>query len=63
MGWDEAKQRTVVQRYKESADEYRYFPEPDLPILEISREWVERGARLTCPNCRTPSATASSASA
>jgi len=42
MGWDEAKQRTVVQRYKESADEYRYFPEPDLPILEISREWVEQ---------------------
>lgn len=42
MGWDEARQRTVVQRYKESADEYRYFPEPDLPILEMSREWVER---------------------
>jgi aspartyl-tRNA(Asn)/glutamyl-tRNA(Gln) amidotransferase subunit B len=41
MGWDEVKQRTVVQRYKESADEYRYFPEPDLPILEVSREWVE----------------------
>ena len=42
MGWDENRQRTVVQRYKESADEYRYFPEPDLPILEISREWVDR---------------------
>jgi len=42
MGWDEARQRTVVQRYKESADEYRYFPEPDLPILEMSREWVEQ---------------------
>ena len=41
MGWDEQKQRTVVQRYKERADEYRYFPEPDLPVLEISREWVE----------------------
>ncbi len=40
MGWDEDKQRTVVQRYKESADEYRYFPEPDLPIVEVSREWV-----------------------
>ncbi len=45
MGWDEAKQRTVVQRYKESADEYRYFPEPDLPILEMSREWVEQVRR------------------
>ena len=42
MGWDENKQRTVVQRYKESADEYRYFPEPDLPIIEVSREWVEQ---------------------
>jgi len=41
MGWDENRQRTLVQRYKESADEYRYFPEPDLPILEVSREWVE----------------------
>ncbi|MCK6580388.1 MAG: Asp-tRNA(Asn)/Glu-tRNA(Gln) amidotransferase subunit GatB [Anaerolineae bacterium] len=41
MGWDEARQRTVVQRFKESAEEYRYFPEPDLPIVEVSREWVE----------------------
>jgi aspartyl-tRNA(Asn)/glutamyl-tRNA(Gln) amidotransferase subunit B len=41
MGWDEQKQRVVVQRYKESADEYRYFPEPDLPILEVSREWID----------------------
>ncbi len=42
MGWDEVRQRTVIQRYKESADEYRYFPEPDLPVLEVNREWVER---------------------
>lgn len=42
MGWDEARQRTVVQRYKESAEEYRYFPEPDLPIVVVSREWVEQ---------------------
>jgi aspartyl-tRNA(Asn)/glutamyl-tRNA(Gln) amidotransferase subunit B len=41
MGWDEVKQATVVQRYKESAEEYRYFPEPDLPVVEVSREWVE----------------------
>ncbi|NDJ63359.1 MAG: Asp-tRNA(Asn)/Glu-tRNA(Gln) amidotransferase subunit GatB [Chloroflexi bacterium] len=41
FGWDEAKQKTVLQRYKEAADEYRYFPEPDLPIVEISPEWVE----------------------
>ncbi len=42
LGWDEARQRIVVQRYKERADEYRYFPEPDLPVLEITPEWVER---------------------
>lgn len=41
MGWDEARQRTVVQRSKESAHDYRYFPEPDLPNLEIEPEWVE----------------------
>jgi aspartyl-tRNA(Asn)/glutamyl-tRNA(Gln) amidotransferase subunit B len=41
LGWDEGKQRLVIQRYKESADEYRYFPEPDLPIVEVSRAWVE----------------------
>jgi aspartyl-tRNA(Asn)/glutamyl-tRNA(Gln) amidotransferase subunit B len=42
MGWDEVKQQTVVQRYKERADEYRYFPEPDLPVLEMTREWVDQ---------------------
>ena len=41
MGWDEARQRTIAQRSKESAHDYRYFPEPDIPNLEISREWVE----------------------
>lgn len=40
MGWDEARQRTYAQRSKESAHDYRYFPEPDLPVVEISREWV-----------------------
>jgi aspartyl-tRNA(Asn)/glutamyl-tRNA(Gln) amidotransferase subunit B len=40
MGWDEEHGRTVVQRSKESAHDYRYFPEPDLPPLEVSRAWV-----------------------
>jgi aspartyl-tRNA(Asn)/glutamyl-tRNA(Gln) amidotransferase subunit B len=39
-GWDEARGVTVAQRGKEHAHDYRYFPEPDLPPLEISREWV-----------------------
>ena len=40
MGWDDARGVTVVQRSKEEAHDYRYFPEPDLPPLEISRAWV-----------------------
>jgi aspartyl-tRNA(Asn)/glutamyl-tRNA(Gln) amidotransferase subunit B len=42
MGWDEARGVTVVQRSKEYAHDYRYFPEPDLPSLVLSREWVEQ---------------------
>jgi len=48
MGWDEARQKTVSQRSKESAHDYRYFPEPDLPNLEIARDWVE-DIRATMP--------------
>ncbi len=39
-GWNEARGLTVSQRTKEFAEDYRYFPEPDLPPLEVSREWV-----------------------
>jgi aspartyl-tRNA(Asn)/glutamyl-tRNA(Gln) amidotransferase subunit B len=35
-GWDERVGETVLQRSKESAHDYRYFPEPDLPPLELS---------------------------
>jgi aspartyl-tRNA(Asn)/glutamyl-tRNA(Gln) amidotransferase subunit B len=41
MGWDEAHNVTVPQRSKEEAHDYRYFPEPDLPRLHLSREWVD----------------------
>jgi aspartyl-tRNA(Asn)/glutamyl-tRNA(Gln) amidotransferase subunit B len=41
MGWDETRGVTYVQRTKEYAHDYRYFPEPDLPPLEVSREWVD----------------------
>ncbi len=40
MGWDDLHNVTVTQRSKEEAHDYRYFPEPDLPRLHVSREWV-----------------------
>ena len=40
MGWDEDNHRTVFQRSKEYAEDYRYFPEPDLPTLDITEEWL-----------------------
>jgi aspartyl-tRNA(Asn)/glutamyl-tRNA(Gln) amidotransferase subunit B len=40
-GWVEDAGRTVSQRTKEYAHDYRYFPEPDLPPLRLAREWVE----------------------
>lgn len=40
-GWDSSENRTVPQRSKEEAHDYRYFPEPDLPPLVVSEEWVK----------------------
>ncbi|MBI2305297.1 MAG: Asp-tRNA(Asn)/Glu-tRNA(Gln) amidotransferase subunit GatB [Chloroflexi bacterium] len=40
-GWVDDKGITVSQRSKEFAHDYRYFPEPDLPPMVFSREWVE----------------------
>jgi len=45
MGWDEERGRTFVQRTKETAHDYRYFPEPDLPPLALERAWIEEIAR------------------
>ncbi|HKR98731.1 MAG TPA: Asp-tRNA(Asn)/Glu-tRNA(Gln) amidotransferase subunit GatB [Candidatus Dormibacteraeota bacterium] len=41
-GWVETEARTVSQRSKEFAHDYRYFPEPDLPPLELDTAFVER---------------------
>ena len=41
MGWDEAAGVTREQRSKEEAHDYRYFPEPDLPPLELDPAWIE----------------------
>jgi aspartyl-tRNA(Asn)/glutamyl-tRNA(Gln) amidotransferase subunit B len=40
-GWIEEGGTTVTQRAKEYADDYRYFPEPDLPPLVLDRAWIE----------------------
>ena len=40
-GWVDEKGVTVSQRSKEYADDYRYFPEPDLPPLVLDRAWIE----------------------
>jgi aspartyl-tRNA(Asn)/glutamyl-tRNA(Gln) amidotransferase subunit B len=39
--WDPAKGVTISMRGKEEAHDYRYFPEPDLPPLQITVEWLE----------------------
>ena len=41
-GWSEAEQRTVSQRSKEFAEDYRYFPEPDLPPLSFEAAYIEQ---------------------
>jgi aspartyl-tRNA(Asn)/glutamyl-tRNA(Gln) amidotransferase subunit B len=39
-GWDESTQSTFHQRDKEEADDYRYFPDPDLVPVDVSDEWL-----------------------
>jgi aspartyl-tRNA(Asn)/glutamyl-tRNA(Gln) amidotransferase subunit B len=53
-GWVEGGGRTVSQRSKEEANDYRYFPEPDLPPLRPSPAWVEelRGRLPELPAAR-----------
>src|SRR5262249_10535431 len=46
--WDPAAGRTTVMRTKEEADDYRYFPEPDLPPLVLDLAWVD-DIRRTLP--------------
>ncbi|HEY4694923.1 MAG TPA: Asp-tRNA(Asn)/Glu-tRNA(Gln) amidotransferase subunit GatB [Candidatus Nanoarchaeia archaeon] len=41
-GWVESRGETVAQRTKETSPDYRYFPDPDLPPLEISGEEVKK---------------------
>ena len=47
-GWDDAKRETFLQREKEEAADYRYFPEPDLPPVTIARKRADE-IRTTMP--------------
>lgn len=42
LGWDDVREVTFVQRVKEGEDDYRYFPEPDLPPLVLDPVWIEQ---------------------
>ncbi|MFK7603656.1 Asp-tRNA(Asn)/Glu-tRNA(Gln) amidotransferase subunit GatB [Deinococcus sp. SM5_A1] len=42
LGWDEGGGKTFLMRTKEGEADYRYFPEPDLPPLDITPEWIAR---------------------
>ena len=41
-GWSDALGKTLAQRSKEDSEDYRYFPEPDIPPLHLTPEWVEQ---------------------
>ncbi len=41
-GWDENQAKTTPQRAKEEANDYRYFPEPDIPELAFAPDWVDK---------------------
>lgn len=40
-GWDDAKQKTVSQRGKEQAHDYRYMPEPDIPPVTLDQNYID----------------------
>ena len=50
-GWDDVNQCTVLQREKEEAHDYRYFPDPDLVPIEMNDEWL---ARIKADLCELP---------
>lgn len=47
--FDETTGETILMRVKEGSSDYRYFPEPDLPLFEISDQWIE-DIRLQLPD-------------
>jgi aspartyl-tRNA(Asn)/glutamyl-tRNA(Gln) amidotransferase subunit B len=47
-GWDDEKECTILQREKEEAHDYRYFPDPDLVPVEVSEEWLSEIKSRLC---------------
>lgn len=41
-GWNDSKQKTFSQRSKEDAHDYRYFPDPDIPPVVLSEEYIDK---------------------
>lgn len=52
-GWNDPKQMTVSQRKKESSHDYRYFPEPDIPPVDLSK-FDFKAIRLSLPELPAP---------
>jgi aspartyl-tRNA(Asn)/glutamyl-tRNA(Gln) amidotransferase subunit B len=50
-GFNEKTGKTFLQRSKEDAQDYRYFPEPDIPVIEIDKSWLEE---ITTSKAETP---------
>ncbi len=48
-GWDDAKQKTISQRTKEDAHDYRYFPDPDLPPVTLEQGYIDEVAATMPP--------------
>lgn len=47
-GWDDEREITVLQREKEEAHDYRYFPEPDLVPVELTEKWLQEIRSRLC---------------
>lgn len=52
-GWNDEKNETIGQRTKETSADYRYFPEPDIPPIEIDDDWLKE---ISCSIVELPDA-------